>query len=100
MTASDEDAEAGSSELSAKDLKKLRSKQRRAEKKAQESKKGEIPQARKCLYLPLSYVAFFFLWKTIKEAKLFVTLHKKHTAGRNVGLFQHFLLPAVPHSIL
>ena len=49
MTASDEDAEAGSSELSAKDLKKLRSKQRRAEKKAQESKKGEIPQARKCL---------------------------------------------------
>lgn len=53
MTASDEDAEAGSSELSAKDLKKLRSKQRRAEKKAQESKKGEIPQARKCLYLPL-----------------------------------------------
>lgn len=99
MTASDEDAEAGSSELSAKDLKKLRSKQRRAEKKAQESKKGEIPQARKCLYLPPSYVAFF-LWKTIKEAKLFVTLHKKHTAGRNVGLFQHFLLPAVPHSIL
>ena len=99
MTASDEDAEAGSSELSAKDLKKLRSKQRRAEKKAQESKKGEIPQARKCLYLPLSYVAFF-LWKTIKEAKLFVTLHKKHTAGRNVGLFQHFLLPAVPQSIL
>lgn len=99
MTASDEDAEAGSSELSAKDLKKLRSKQRRAEKKALESKKGEIPQARKCLYLPLSYVAFF-LWKTIKEAKLFVTLHKKHTAGRNVGLFQHFLLPAVPHSIL
>lgn len=60
MTASDEDAEAGSSELSAKDLKKLRSKQRRAEKKAQESKKGEIPQARKSLYLPLSYVAFFF----------------------------------------
>lgn len=59
MTASDEDAEAGSSELSAKDLKKLRSKQRRAEKKAQESKKGEIPQARKCLYLPLSYAAFF-----------------------------------------
>ena len=99
MTASDEDAEAGSSELSAKDLKKLRSKQRRAEKKAQESKKGEIPQARKCLYLPLSYVAFF-LWKTIKEAKLFVTLYKKHTAGRNVGLFQHFLLPAIPHSIL
>lgn len=42
----------------------------------------------------------FFLWKTIKEAKLFVILHKKHTAGRNVGLFQHFLLPAVPHSIL
>lgn len=40
MTASDEDAEAGSSELSAKDLKKLRSKQRRAEKKAQESKKA------------------------------------------------------------
>ena len=90
MTASDEDAEAGSSELSAKDLKKLRSKQRRAEKKAQESKKGEIPQARKCLYLPLSY-AFFLL---------FVTLRKKHTAGRNVGLIQHFLLLAIPHSVL
>lgn len=42
MTANDEDAEAGSSELSAKDLKKLRSKQRRAEKKAQEIKKGMI----------------------------------------------------------
>lgn len=41
LAASDEDAEAGSSDLSAKDLKKLRSKQRRAEKKAQESKKGE-----------------------------------------------------------
>lgn len=41
LTASDEDAEAGSSDLSAKDLKKLRSKQRRAEKKAQENKKGE-----------------------------------------------------------
>ena len=87
MTASDEDAEAGSSELSAKDLKKLRSKQRRAEKKAQESKKGEIPQARKCLS-----AMFFFL--------LFVTLHKKHTAGRNVGLIQHFLLLAIPHSVL
>ena len=42
LTANDEDAEAGSSELSAKDLKKLRSKQRRAEKKAQEIKKGKI----------------------------------------------------------
>jgi len=42
LTANDEDAEAGSSELSAKDLKKLRSKQRRAEKKAQEIKKGTI----------------------------------------------------------
>lgn len=42
LTASDEDAEAGSSDLSAKDLKKLRSKQRRAEKKAQENKKGKI----------------------------------------------------------
>lgn len=40
LAASDEDAEAGSSELSAKDLKKLRSKQRRAEKKAQETKKA------------------------------------------------------------
>lgn len=40
LTANDEDAEAGSSELSAKDLKKLRSKQRRAEKKAQEIKKA------------------------------------------------------------
>ncbi|XP_020618730.1 N-alpha-acetyltransferase 15, NatA auxiliary subunit-like isoform X1 [Orbicella faveolata] len=40
LAASDEDAEAGSSELSAKDLKKLRSKQRRAEKKAQENKKA------------------------------------------------------------
>lgn len=40
LAASDEDAQAGSSELSAKDLKKLRSKQRRAEKKAQENKKG------------------------------------------------------------
>lgn len=42
LAARDEDAEAGSSELSAKDLKKLRSKKRRAEerKKAQENKKG------------------------------------------------------------
>ena len=42
MAASDEDADAGSSELSAKELKKLRSKQRRAEKKAQENKKGKL----------------------------------------------------------
>ena len=42
LAASNEDTEAGSSELSAKDLKKLRSKERRREKKAQENKKGEI----------------------------------------------------------
>ena len=42
FAANDEDTEAGSSELSAKDLKKLRSKERRREKKAQENKKGEI----------------------------------------------------------
>ncbi|KAJ7376307.1 N-alpha-acetyltransferase 15, NatA auxiliary subunit [Desmophyllum pertusum] len=40
LAACDEDDEAGSSDLSAKDLKKLKSKQRRKEKKAQESKKA------------------------------------------------------------
>lgn len=44
LTGGDEDADAGSSNLSAKELKKLRSKQRRAEKKAQlhESNKGKV----------------------------------------------------------
>ena len=40
LTASSEDTEAGSSELSVKELRKLRNKERKREKKAQENKKG------------------------------------------------------------